>query len=123
VDCGALDTAAERFIDYWMGPGTWEGLPPQRRAPVAQAMRGVRSEWSAIFAEATPLSAYSSLRLPTLYLVGGQSPASARAVARLLTQALPDVTTAELTGAGHMAPVTHPDEVNTAIETHITHVR
>jgi pimeloyl-ACP methyl ester carboxylesterase len=44
-------------------------------------------------------------------------------VASLLTKALPDVTTAELTGAGHMAPVTHPDVVNAAIETHITQVR
>jgi pimeloyl-ACP methyl ester carboxylesterase len=119
VELGALDSAAERFIDYWMGPGTWAGMPPPRRVTVAQAMRSVRNQWSAIFAEAAPLSAYASLDLPTLYLVGSQSPASVRSVARLLTQALPDVTTAELEGAGHMAPVTHPDMVNAAIEAHI----
>jgi pimeloyl-ACP methyl ester carboxylesterase len=102
-----------------MGPGTWAGMPPPRRVTVAQAMRSVRNQWSAIFAEAAPLSAYASLDLPTLYLVGSQSPASVRSVARLLTQALPDVTTAELEGAGHMAPVTHPDMVNAAIEAHI----
>jgi pimeloyl-ACP methyl ester carboxylesterase len=123
VELGALDSAAKRFIDYWMSPGTWASMPPQRRAAAAQAMPSVASQWSAIFAEATPLSAYSSLDLPTLYLVGSQSPASARAVARLLTQALPDVTTAELRGAGHMAPITHPDMVNPAIEAHIAQTR
>ena len=121
VELGALDSAAERFIDYWMGPGTWAGMPPPRRAAAAQAMRAVASEWSALFAEATPLPAYSSLDLPTLYLVGSQSPASARAVARLLTKTLPNVTTVELEGAGHMAPVTHPDMVNAAIEAHVAH--
>ncbi len=113
---GALDSAARRFIDYWMGPGTWAGMPPHRRIAIVQAMPGVRSQWSAIFAEETPLPAYSSLDLPTLYLVGSQCPAPARAVARLLTHALPNVTTAELEGAGHMAPVTHPEMVNAMIE-------
>jgi pimeloyl-ACP methyl ester carboxylesterase len=123
VERGDLDSAAERFIDYWMGPGTWAGMPPRRQIAAAHAMRGVRSEWSAIFAEATPLPAYSLLDLPTLYLVGSRSPASARAVARLLTQAISGVTTVELLGAGHMSPVTHGDMVNAAIEAHIAQIR
>ncbi len=123
VELGALDRAAGRFIDYWMGAGAWADMPPQRQAAVAPAMPGVRSQWSAIFAEATPLSAHASLDLPTLYLVGRRSPASARSVARLLTQTLPDVTTAELKDAGHMAPVTHPEVVNAAIEAHLAQVR
>jgi pimeloyl-ACP methyl ester carboxylesterase len=119
VEVGALNSAGERFIDYWMGPGTWEGMPPERRAALAQTMPSVRSQWSAIFGDVTPLEAYSSLDLPTLYLVGSRSPASARAVARLLTKALHGVTTTELEGVGHMAPVTHADMVNEAIEAHI----
>jgi len=122
VELGALDCAAEWFIDYWMGAGTWARMPPPRRAAVAQAMPSVRSQWSAIFAETTLLPAYSSLDLPILYLVGSQSPPSTRAVARLLTQALPDVTTAELKDMGHMAPVTHPDVVNAAIDEHFRRV-
>jgi pimeloyl-ACP methyl ester carboxylesterase len=105
-----------------MGPGAWAGMPPHRRAAAARAMRTVSSEWSAIFAETTPLAAYASLDLPTLHLVGGKSPASTRAVARLLTQALPHVTMAELADVGHMAPITHPDLVSAAIEAHIAQV-
>jgi pimeloyl-ACP methyl ester carboxylesterase len=116
---GALESAAERFIDYWMSPGAWAGMPSPRRAAAAQAMPGVRSQWSAVFAEATPLPEYTSLDMPVLYLVGSQSPASARAVATLLAKTLPEVTTVELEGAGHMAPVTHSGIVNAAIEAHI----
>jgi pimeloyl-ACP methyl ester carboxylesterase len=122
VELGDLDSAARRFIDYWMGPGTWAGMSPRRKVAAAQAMPGVRSQWSAIFADKTPLPAYSSLDLPALYLVGSRSPASTRAVAGLLTAALPDVTTAGLVGAGHMAPTTHPDLVNAAIETYIARI-
>jgi pimeloyl-ACP methyl ester carboxylesterase len=119
VRCGALECAAERFIDYWMGPGAWANMPATRRIAAAQAMSGVVGEWSAVFAERPPLSAYESLNIPTLYLVGSRSPASTREVARLLTKSLPDVTTVEMEGAGHMAPITHPDVVNVAIEAHI----
>jgi pimeloyl-ACP methyl ester carboxylesterase len=106
-----------------MGPGAWAAMPPGRRAAAARAMRAVSSEWSAIFAETTRLAAYASLDLPALYVVGGKSPASTRAVARLLTRTLPDVTTAELAEAGHMAPITHPDLVSAAVEAHIAQIR
>lgn len=122
VEIGALNSAGQRFIDYWAGPGTWEGMPPEQRAAVAHAMPSVRDQWSAIFGETTPLSAYSSLDVPTLYLVGSRSPTSTRAVARLLTRALPDVMTARLKGVGHMAPVTHPDMVNVSIEAYISQI-
>ena len=122
ADRGALESAGERFVDYWMGSGTWANMPSPRRVAVAQAMPNVRNEWSALFAEATPLSVYSSLRVPTLYLVGSQSPASAREVARLLIKTLPEVTPVKVQGAGHMAPITHPDIVNAAIEAHIAQV-
>jgi pimeloyl-ACP methyl ester carboxylesterase len=117
---GALDRAAERFIDYWMGPGSLAGMPSGRRAAATAAMLDVRHEWSAIFAETTPLAAYSALDVPTLLLVGSQSPASVRRITVLLAATLPNVTVTELDEVGHMAPVTHPDLVNAVIEDHIT---
>jgi pimeloyl-ACP methyl ester carboxylesterase len=120
---GALQDAAERFVDYWMGRGAWARMPASRRHAAAQAMPAVAGEWSALFTEATPLRGYSSLRVPTLLLAGRQSPAPARSVTRLLARTLPDVTTLELDGAGHMTPVTHPGLVNAAIDAHVTKSR
>jgi pimeloyl-ACP methyl ester carboxylesterase len=79
-------------------------------------MRAVKGEWHATFTEATPLSAFSALDVPVLYLTASESPASARGVARLLTRTLPRVTTLEVEGVGHMGPVTHPERVNALIE-------
>jgi len=115
VDRGDLAQSGERFVDYWMGAGAWASTPEKRRLAIASAMRKVKSEWHAIFAEPTPLAAFSSLTVETLFIVGSRSPASSRGVARLLTSTLPRVTTLEVDGVGHMGPVTHPDEINAAI--------
>jgi pimeloyl-ACP methyl ester carboxylesterase len=48
-------------------------------------------------------------------MIGKNSPASSRGVARVLTRALPRVEVVEFEGLGHMGPVTHPEVVNEAI--------
>jgi pimeloyl-ACP methyl ester carboxylesterase len=50
------------------------------------------------------------------------SPASSLGVARLLAKTLPSVTTVEIDGVGHMAPVTHPDRVNAVIASYLEDV-
>jgi pimeloyl-ACP methyl ester carboxylesterase len=122
VDRGDLDTAGARFVDYWMGAGTWAAMPAPRRQAVASAMSKVKAEWLAVFTEPTPLPALAALDVPTLLVVGSNSPASSRGVARLLAKTLPCVTTVEIEGVGHMAPVTHPDRVNPVIASYLERV-
>jgi pimeloyl-ACP methyl ester carboxylesterase len=119
VQRGALEAAGERFIDYWMGAGAWAAMPPARRPAVAQSMRGIACWAHALFNEPTPLSAFARLEAPVLYMVGGRSPASSRGVFDLLEKTLPNVSVKQFDDLGHMGPVTHPDPVNQAIETHL----
>jgi hypothetical protein len=42
LDAGNEDAAAERFIDYWMGTGTWKQTPEQRKPPIAASVTNVR---------------------------------------------------------------------------------
>jgi len=115
IAAGNPAAAGERFIDYWMGDGTWRHMPESRQAAIAASMGNV-GQWSRVlFAEAMPLQAFRALQVPVLYLVGAESPASSRGVARLLTGVLPQVSVVELAGLGHMGPVTHPDIVNDRI--------
>ena len=115
IDAGRPAAAGERFIDYWMGAGTWRRMPEPRQASIAASMGNV-GQWSRVlFAEPTPLRAFRALKVPVLYLVGAESPASSRGVARLLTGVLPQVTVVELAGLGHMGPVTDPEIVNDRI--------
>jgi pimeloyl-ACP methyl ester carboxylesterase len=116
VDEGNLHASAQRFIDYWMGHGTWSATPEARRSALAAAMRSVKPQWHAAFDEPAPLNAFAALDVPTLFLTGTESKPSARAVARLLMTALPRVRVEEIQGVGHMAPLTHPERINPVIE-------
>jgi pimeloyl-ACP methyl ester carboxylesterase len=122
VDRGDLDRSGGRLVDYWMGAGAWANTPEKRRPAIASAMRKVKGEWNAIFTEPTPLAAFAKLAVDTHFLVGSESPASTKGVARLLTGTLPRVTRTVIDGAGHMGPITHPDQVNAAIEAYLDRV-
>jgi pimeloyl-ACP methyl ester carboxylesterase len=116
LDAGNQDAAAERFIDYWMGTGTWKQTPEQRKPPIVASVTNVRRWAHALLTEPTPLSTFRSLNIPVLYMVGKRSTPSARGVARLLATALPRVELVEFENLGHMGPVTHPDPVNVVIK-------
>jgi pimeloyl-ACP methyl ester carboxylesterase len=75
----------------------------------------VRRWAHALFTEPTPLAAFRSLDIPVLYMVGKRSTSSARGVARLLANALPQAEVVEFEELGHMGPITHPEPVNDAI--------
>ena len=115
LDAGDRDTAAEHFIDFWMGAGAWAQTPEHRRAAITAAIANVGGWGDALFNEPMPLEEFATLDVPVLYMIGGRSPPSSRSVARLLTQALPRVEVMEFEALGHMGPVTHPDVVNAAI--------
>jgi pimeloyl-ACP methyl ester carboxylesterase len=116
LDAGDPDGAAQIFIDYWMGQSAWKHMPGERKAAIAASVTNVRRWGHALFTEPTPLTAFRSLTMPVLYLVGKRSPASALGVARLLTAALPQLEIVEFDQLGHMGPVTHPELVNGVVE-------
>jgi pimeloyl-ACP methyl ester carboxylesterase len=115
LEVGDRDRAAGCFIDFWMGANTWEHTPESRRGPIAASIADISGWADALFGEPTPLSAFSALDIPVLLMIGSDSPVSSLGVTRLLEVTLPHVEIIEFPGMGHMAPVTHPDQVNAAI--------
>lgn len=113
--------AAERFIDYWMGAGSWRGMPESRRDVIASAIPNIRGWAHALFNDAASLADFRSLRMPILYMTGARSPASSRGVARLLGSVLPNARCVEFPGLGHMGPVTHPEVINETIARFLEH--
>lgn len=111
-----LNSAAQHFIDFWMGAGAWAQTPEHRREAIATSMTSVSGWADALFNEPAPLAAFATLDVPVLYMIGGRSPPSSRSVARLLTRVLPQVEVVEFEALGHMGPVTHPQVVNAAIQ-------
>ena len=115
IDAQDGSAAAAVFIDYWMGAGSWRGMPVARQSVVAASMSNIRGWGHALFHDPTRLKEFRALEMPILYMTGAKSPASSRGVARLLTGVLPNVEIVEFPDLGHMGPVTHPDPVNAAI--------
>jgi pimeloyl-ACP methyl ester carboxylesterase len=115
VDAGDDNAGAERFIDFWMGPGSWAAMPATRQAAVAVSTRNVRGWRDALAAETVPLSAFAALDLPVFCMWGERSPESSLSVVRVLRDVLPNVTLAPQPGLGHMGPITHPDSINEQI--------
>lgn len=116
LDRGESSTAAERFIDYWMGMGAWQQIPEDRRPSIASSVKNIRRWSHALLTERTPIRAFEGLDMPILYMVGGRSPISAHGVAKRLLPVLPNARRHEFPELGHMGPVTHPAVVNETLE-------
>jgi pimeloyl-ACP methyl ester carboxylesterase len=116
MDQGNFIEAGEHFIDYWVDPGAWQRMTEVRRSALVNGMHAASPEWYASFHEPTPLTAFSTIDVPTLLLSGKKSTAPGRAITALLSSVLPHARVLELEGIGHMGPVTHPEIVNSAIE-------
>lgn len=107
------------FIDYWSGPGSWAALGEAKRAQFAALIVHVAHHFHSLVEEATPLSAYQAIEVPTLVLCGDRSPRPSRTITRLVAGALPKARHRTISGGNHMAPILRPDDVNPLILEHI----
>jgi pimeloyl-ACP methyl ester carboxylesterase len=115
VYSGRAEHAAHAFVDYWSGLGAWRALPEKRRQAIVHRMRKVDAEFDAILYNATDLAAYRRIRVPVLAMVGGATRRPPRQIVELLCTVLRDVTRQEITGAGHLGPLTHAGDINPRI--------
>ncbi|HET9024311.1 MAG TPA: alpha/beta hydrolase [Burkholderiaceae bacterium] len=113
---GEAQCAAERFLDYWGGTGTWVSMSQDRQASQAARMRSVLAHFDALARDVPSGARLRGLRMPMLFLSGAATVASTARIAALLRSALPAARHLTLPGAGHLGPITHPDVVNDAIE-------
>jgi pimeloyl-ACP methyl ester carboxylesterase len=112
---GRMADAAEHFVDYWSGSGTWARMGPERRHAVARRMPSVAAHFDALNAAALPPAALARLTMPLLCLHGTRSTPVAVAIAALLRMLLPAGRHEALAGLGHMAPLIDAPIVNTRL--------
>ena len=110
---GQWEKPAQRFADYWNGPGSWGDMPPERRAAFAALLQPNFSEWDAIGSETTTPEEWAEL-LPreTLLVCDRRTVRPIREIATILRRNAPSWTYQEIDAGGHMAPLTHPEIVN-----------
>lgn len=108
-----------RFVDYWSGKGTWDGMPEEVRAKLTACLAKVSLDFHALLWDEGRLTDFANLDIPTLVLRGSLAHPPSRRIVDKLADTLPRVQTAVVDGAGHMAPITHPDAVNEHIANHL----
>jgi pimeloyl-ACP methyl ester carboxylesterase len=116
---GELEACAAHFMGYWIGPDAWAAMPAETRARIVRTMPKIAAEFRTLFRHPEALGAYRRLRAPTLLVRGTRTTLTAHAVVARLAATLPQCDLVEIRGAGHMAPLSHADAVNAAIETHL----
>ena len=116
ADLGHHEAVAEEFVDYWFRRGAWTEMREETRAAMRQRIGLMRQRWDALLRDPMTMAEVASIDVPTLHLTGERSNAPTRALGRLLSSALPRVRALEISGAGHMTPLTDPDRINPLIE-------
>jgi pimeloyl-ACP methyl ester carboxylesterase len=109
---GDWQTVAERFADYFIGDGAWEGMPAKRQSAYLEAMPSNFHEWDAVMNETTEIDIWASLKAKTLVVYAADTKRPLREIVALFIEACPNWSFKEITGGGHMAPLFQPQLVN-----------
>ncbi len=115
--------AAQDFTGIW-GTGTpWEGLDARTQAYMAErihlieaGMPGLADDNRGVLA----VGGLEGLEMPVMLIIGAESPPVIARIAEEIAARLPDVGLAEVPGAGHLLPVTHPAQVAGLIDVNLS---
>jgi pimeloyl-ACP methyl ester carboxylesterase len=107
---------ANQFIDFWNGSGSFSRLPIKIQARFTQQIIKVAMDFQAITHDPLTLTTLD-IQCPTLLIQGHQTQPAMKGLMAALSNKF-QVKVHEVEG-GHMAPITHYQQVNQLITKHI----
>jgi 3-oxoadipate enol-lactonase len=107
IEAGDLDAATDVNLEFWVAREHWDEVRPQQRR--ALELQTAHEEPETIWPE---FPALSSLRAPTLVIVGDNDKSDFQAIAQHLAEEIPDADLAVVAGAGHLVGLDQPEELN-----------
>lgn len=113
LDTGDSAGATRGFMAAWGAQG-YDDLPEAMQAQMRARITLVAQNAPTISQDRAGLlrpGGLEGIDAPVMLISGGASPPVIHAIADALAARLPDVGRAMVPGAGHMLPITHPDEV------------
>jgi pimeloyl-ACP methyl ester carboxylesterase len=116
---GAYHAAAQRFVEYWSGEGSWKAMRPEGRNVLIRYIPKACLEFFAGVNERTPLAAYRYIKCPVLLLQGEHTHLPMRMIARQLSKVMRSASLQTVYGASHMGPFTHAASVSAMMANHI----
>jgi pimeloyl-ACP methyl ester carboxylesterase len=115
VAAGRRHDAAQAFVDFWSGDGSYASLPLSAQASIARRIDKVPLDFQAALRWPLGPTDLRAIFAPTLLLAGNRSPAFVRRIVTLLARALPNCRI-DCLDSGHMGPITDAHRVNPRIE-------
>lgn len=106
--------AAQGFVEYWQGAGSWQAMPPKRRESLASSVPPVFHEWDAVMNEATPIARWASITARTLVLSDTNTKRPVREIVEMLQVHCTHWTFRHCEG-GHMMPLNASERVNSIV--------
>jgi pimeloyl-ACP methyl ester carboxylesterase len=118
VEQARPEQAAERFIDYWGGAGSWRRMRAAFRDTTVALVPHLYVMHLAGMADPIRFSDLRDIDLPTLLLCGEASPLAPRRTIHHLAGTFRYVTSTVIAGAAHMSPMTHAALVSGLLSEH-----
>lgn len=122
VKAGAPESAAAMFHAMWGTGSRFADLTDKSRLYMVNRIHLIVAQTPVLLEDAAGLLHFMGLEaigVPVLLIEGAMSPPIIAAVHTELARRLPNVTRLSVHGAGHMVPITHPEIVASAVQTHL----
>lgn len=120
LDAGDRETAARVFNRMWSEEAPrWDALPARTRAAMVRAIHVVPAQHNFLFNDTAELlapGALDAVTIPTLVMRGVNAHQAIIATNDGLAEIMPNAVQSVVEGAGHMAPISHPELVADAME-------
>eukprot|EP00919_Chromeraceae_sp_WS-2016_P063138 GHVR01149392.1.p1 GENE.GHVR01149392.1~~GHVR01149392.1.p1 ORF type:complete len:194 (+),score=48.76 GHVR01149392.1:322-903(+) len=117
-DAGDRMEAARIFNTGWGNSSGWEKTPEKLRQYMADRIHYVPASQPFLRDDNAGLlqpGRFARATMPVLLIDGGASGDMVDAISTSIARRLPNVTRKAIDGAGHMAPITHPQAVSSEI--------
>lgn len=114
IEAGELEQATRIFSRFWGDGRAWDTIPEPQRAAMIKRILLVEAGAPQIYGDLSGLQSSGALNRighPTLLIEGAASPRYIAAINDGLMARLRRAERVVIDGAGHMVPITHPDEV------------
>ncbi|MFK7836138.1 MAG: alpha/beta fold hydrolase [Sulfitobacter sp.] len=119
LQTGDRETAARLFNRMWSEGGPkWDAMPERTRAAMIRAIHVVPGQDKFLFGDTSGLldpGALDACTVPTLIMRGEHAHSGIVAINDGLAARMPNASVSVIKGAGHMAPISHPQQVAEAV--------
>lgn len=110
------------FLDHYNGPGWFDAWSADHRDAFLEDQKARGDLWDTLFDSLVSPQGLERIDVPTLLVEGGQTAHVEQALCEVVRRHVPSCRHVVIDGAGHMMPLTHPQQLTDELITHVRSV-